>query len=89
MANGNELWNKVVTLALQTPGVKVYRDDFLRKQLNIYSTDAQMSAILEKGPIGIVPIEVLDKIAGECIDCNNFIYSPWYAWRPCNICHAT
>ena len=41
MANGNELWNKVVTLALQTPGVKVYRDDFLRKQLNIYSTDAQ------------------------------------------------
>ena len=68
MANGNELWNKVVTLALQSPGVKVYRDDFLRKQLNIYSTDAQMSAILEKGPIGIVPIEVLDKIAGECIN---------------------
>lgn len=68
MEKGNELWKKVVSLALQMPGVKVNRDVFLTSQLSIYCTDVQISTVLETGTIGIVPIDVLDKIANECIN---------------------
>ena len=68
MEKGIELWNKIVTLALEMPGVRINRDSFLRNQLKLYCTDVQISTVLEKGTIGIVSTEVLDKIASDCIN---------------------
>lgn len=67
MEKGIQLWNKIVTLALQMPGVKINRDTFLRGQLKIYCTDVQLSTVLDRGTIGVVSTEVLDKIANDCI----------------------
>ena len=67
MEKGIQLWNRIVSLALEMPGVRINRDSFLRSQLKIYCTDAQISKVLERGTIGNVSIEVLDKIASDCI----------------------
>ena len=67
MEKGIELWKKVLTTAMQLPGVKVNRDSFLKKELVIYCSDIQLAEILAKGTIGVIPIEILDKIASECI----------------------
>lgn len=68
MEKGIQLWNKIVTLALEMPGIRINRDVFLRSQLRIYCTDVQISKVLERGTIGIVSTEVLDKIASDCIN---------------------
>lgn len=67
MEKGIELWKKVLTTAMQLPGVKVNRDSFLKKELTIYCTDIQLAELLEKGTVGVIPIEILDKIASESI----------------------
>lgn len=67
MEKGIELWKKVLTTAMQLPGVKVNRDCFLKKELAIYCTDIQLAELLGKGTIGVIPIEILDKIASESI----------------------
>lgn len=68
MEKGIELWKKVLTTAMQLPYVKVNRDSFLKKELVIYCSDMQLAEILAKGTIGVIPIEILDKIASECIN---------------------
>lgn len=67
MEKGIELWKKVLTTAMQLPGVKVNRDCFLKKELAIYCTEIQLAELLGKGTIGVIPIEILDKIASESI----------------------
>jgi uncharacterized membrane protein len=67
MEKGIELWKKVLMTAMQLPGVKVNRDSFLKKELTIYCTDIQLAELLEKGTVGVIPIEILDKIASESI----------------------
>jgi len=67
MEKGIELWKKVLTTAMQLPGVKVNRDSFLKKELTIYCTDIQLAELLDKGTVGVIPIEILDKIASESI----------------------
>lgn len=49
------------------PGVRVDRDSFLRDQFKIYCSEEQMSSILENGPIGILPVTILDEVANSCI----------------------
>ena len=67
MEKGIELWKKVLTTAMQLPGVKVNRDSFLKKELTIYCTDIQLAELLDKGTVGVIPIGILDKIASESI----------------------
>ena len=67
MANEIGAWNKILTGAMTIPGVKVDRDSFLKDQFNVYCSKEQMSSILEQGPIGILPVSILDKVAKECI----------------------
>lgn len=67
MANEIQVWNKVLTSAMQLPGVKVDRNAFLSEKLYPYSTSAQITEAIEKGPIGVISIDVLDTIAQECI----------------------
>ena len=39
----------------------------MKKELTIYCTDIQLAELLEKGTVGVIPIEILDKIASESI----------------------
>lgn len=63
-----EIWNNVLGKVMQMPGVKVNREYFLRKNLSIYCNEPQVDLALEKGTIGNVSLDVLDKIALECIN---------------------
>ena len=67
MSKETEIWNKVLTAAIQLPGVKVNRDSFLQEKLSIYCTGSQISLAVEKGTIGNVDEKILDEIAIECI----------------------
>ena len=49
MSKEIEIWNKVLSAAIQLPGVKVNRDSFLQEKLSIYCTGSQMSLAVEKG----------------------------------------
>lgn len=62
------MWNKVMGTALAMPGVKVDRDDFLKKELCNYCSQEQIEQAISTRPIDIVPIEILDKIANACIN---------------------
>lgn len=68
MANEIQVWNKVLTSAMQLPGVRVNRDVFLSEKLYPYSSSNQIQQAIEKGPIGTISIDVLDAIANECIN---------------------
>lgn len=67
MSKEIEIWNKVLSAAIQLSGVKVNRDSFLQEKLSIYCTGSQMSLAIEKGTIGNVDEKILDEIAKECI----------------------
>lgn len=67
MSKEIEVWNKVLSAAIQLPGVKVNRDDFLMEKLAVYCTGNQLTLALEKGTIGVVDEKVLDEIALDCI----------------------
>ncbi len=67
MANEITVWNNILTNVMQIPGVKVNRDSFLNENLAIYCDGPQLSLALEKGTIGNINMDVLDKIANECI----------------------
>lgn len=68
MANEIQVWNKVLSTALQMPGVKVNRKDFIEDKLSLYCNSSQLIQALDKGPIGIIPFPILDKVAEECIN---------------------
>lgn len=67
MKNEIQIWNKVLTTALNMPGVAINRQYFLQEKLAQFCTSTQISQSLEKGTIGIVPFGILDEIAKECI----------------------
>ena len=49
MANEIQVWNKVLTSAMQLPGVRVNRDAFLSEKLYPYSSSNQIQQAIEKG----------------------------------------
>ena len=75
MANEISAWNKILTSAMSLPGVKVNRATFLEEQFKTYYTPEQIAPIIENGPIGIIPMSILDKIASDCISYHTNIAS--------------
>lgn len=73
MSKEVQVWNKVLTTAMQLPGVKVDRDAFLSEKLYPYSTSEQITKAVETGPIGVISIDVLDNIAKDCISHHTWL----------------
>lgn len=68
MSNEVSIWNKVMGAALSMPGVKVDRDDFLRKELKNYCSPEQLNLAISSRPINGVSKEIIDRIANACIN---------------------
>ncbi len=67
MADGIEVWGKVMSVALAIPGVKVDRDSFLRTELRPYcSSDQLEKAIIN--PVNVLSRERIDKLGDACIN---------------------
>lgn len=68
MSDEVTIWNKVMGAALSMPGVKVDRDDFLRKELKTYCSSKQLDQAISTRPINGVSKEIIDRIANACIN---------------------
>ena len=67
MANEGTLWNKVMSLAMAIPGVKVDRDSFLISELRQYcSKDELEKAIVN--PVDVLSEDRIDSLANACIN---------------------
>lgn len=68
MSSEVTIWNKVMGAALSMPGVKVDRDDFLKKELKNYYSPEQLNLAISNRPINGVSKEIIDRIANACIN---------------------
>lgn len=68
MANEVSIWNKVMGSALAMPGVKIDRDEFLRRELKIYCSPEQLDQAVFGRPTSVVPKDIIDRIANACIN---------------------
>lgn len=68
MSSEVTIWNKVMGAALSMPGVKVDRDDFLKKELKNYCSPEQLNLAILSRPINGVSKEIIDRIANACIN---------------------
>lgn len=68
MADGVSTWNKVMGVALAMPGVKVDRDEFLRRELKSYCSPKQLDQAVFGRPTTVVSKDIIDRIANACIN---------------------
>lgn len=60
-------WNKILSVVLSMPGVKVDREEFLRKELKPYCSPAKLNMLGNVRPYTITSDYVIDKVANACI----------------------
>ncbi|WP_027964085.1 hypothetical protein [Halalkalibacillus halophilus] len=74
MTNTTEVSNEshffaVLKSAMNLPGVKINRNDFLRKELSIYYPKSVVNLAIEKNPAAAgIPKEKIEQIAKSCIN---------------------
>ncbi len=66
MANEVSVWNKMMSTAMDIPGVKVDRDAFLTKELRPFCTKDELEKAVEN-PVGVISQERIDTLANACI----------------------
>lgn len=62
-----QLFNKIMEIALQTPGVKVNREAFLRKVFSDFCDEAQIEQIIKENPRKLLELDLLDEVAKNVI----------------------
>lgn len=67
MANEIQVWNKVLSTALEMPGVKIDRNQFLKSKLGSYCTEGQVQTALMESPLKVLSRQDIDKIANSVI----------------------
>lgn len=69
MANEIAVWNKVMSTALQMPGIKVDRNSFLTRELKQHGcSETTIAQALTENPAKVVDRKILDDIADACIN---------------------
>ena len=67
MANEIQVWNKVLSKALDMPGVKIDREQFLKGKLGPYCTEGQVQTALMESPLKVLSRQDIDRIANSVI----------------------
>lgn len=66
----------VIIMALKIPGIKINREEFLKKEFSRYYSDEIVRNIVEKNPsYANIPIETVDKIAKDVIQAERLCVS--------------
>ena len=60
-------WNRILGVVLSMPGVKVDREEFLRKELKPYCSPAKLNMLGSVRPYTITSDYIIDKVASNCI----------------------
>lgn len=64
---GVQLFNKIMGVALQTPGVKVDREAFLRNAFSDFCDNEQIEQIIKENPRKLLELDLLDVVAKNVI----------------------
>lgn len=65
---GGELWGRVLVAAMRAPGVRIRREEFLRRELSKHLGTAQVDRAIASGPGRAgVPAETVDAVAWSTI----------------------
>jgi hypothetical protein len=73
MENG-DIWYKLLEAALELPGAKLDRREFLKKTFNeYYSNDALEKIISENTVVAGISLKIMDKVANEAINLHSGI----------------
>ena len=66
----------IITLGLKTPGIKVNREQFLKKELTIHYDEETVKKAIAKTPVAAkIPAEDIDKIADAVIQYERYFVS--------------
>lgn len=65
--DGVPIWNKFLLGAMNMPGVKVNRKEFLYGKLSNYLEGRKLDDAINKSPVGIVDLQLLDRLADSVI----------------------
>ena len=68
MANEVSIWNKVMSSAMNVPGVKVDRESFLRKEFSLYCSAEQLDKVISIRPSEVLSKNIIDRVANSCIN---------------------
>lgn len=67
MANEIQVWNKVMSAALNIPGVKVDRYSFLASELSLYCDKGELEKAINN-PVDVIPEDQINRLANSCIN---------------------
>lgn len=74
--DGQVTIDDVIIMALKIPGIKINREEFLKKEFSRYYSDKIVRDIIEKNPLyANIPIEIVDKIAKDVIQAERLCVS--------------
>lgn len=74
--DGQVTIDDVIIIALKIPGIKINREEFLKKEFSRYYSDKIVRDIIEKNPLyANIPIEIVDKIAKDVIQAERLCVS--------------
>lgn len=66
----------IIIMGLKIPGIKINREEFLKKEFSRYYSDEIVRNIVEKNPLyANIPIETVDKIAKDVIQAERLCVS--------------
>lgn len=64
---GVDLYNKVLSLSMQIPNVKVNREEFLYNAFSDFCTEQELEQIIKENPRAVLDLDLIDAVAENVI----------------------
>ena len=72
---GVDLYNKVLSLSMQIPSVKVNREEFLNNVFSDFCTEQELEQIIKQNPRAVLDLELIDAVADNVISTSRYAVS--------------
>ena len=72
---GVDLYNKVLSLSMQIPSVKVNREEFLNNFFSDFCTEQELEQIIKENPRAVLDLELIDAVADNVISTSRYAVS--------------
>ena len=69
---GVDLYNKVLSLSMQNPSMKVNREEFLNNVFSDFCTEQELEQIIKENPRTVLDLELIDAVADNVISTSRY-----------------
>lgn len=69
---GVDLYNKVLSLSMQIPSMKVNREEFLNNVFSDFCTEQELKQIIKENPRTVLDLELIDAVADNVISTSRY-----------------